>query len=68
MPVKSKGKISQNLVAFSEYMNFKDATTETIKHLEFAFSKFYADIWTDVEFKYVVSSHYQPLRPGKPKV
>ena len=23
VPVKSKGKISQNVVAFSEYMNFK---------------------------------------------
>ena len=25
VPVKSKGKISQNFVAFSEYMNFKMA-------------------------------------------
>ena len=28
VPVKSKGKISQNFVAFSEYMNFKDAPAD----------------------------------------
>ena len=29
VPVKSKGEISQNFVAFSEYMNFNSRTTDT---------------------------------------
>ena len=44
-------KIQNTVEAHDEYNGMwktvvKDATTETIKHLELAVSKFYADIWS----------------------
>ena len=38
VPVKSKVEISQNFVAFSEYMNFKDKSEKKLLVREFSLS------------------------------
>ena len=37
--VKTKGKISQNFVAFSEYMNFKNTEINKQSHVKYWFNR-----------------------------
>ena len=46
-PVKSKVEISQNFVAFSEYMNFTRGCTEATKWVLLKKGKLEQNIWSD---------------------